>query len=215
MKLNSKTWILFLGIAVGLPIILFFSMRWYNQNISELPYYGENYEQSNKELDFKVPSYNFINQDSLPISNSFTDGKIWVAHYFFTTCPTICPVMISGINDVQDAYRDNEQLKIVSFTVNPEVDTPKVLKEYAKLQNANTQQWQFVTGDKKKLYRFARKGLFVEATDGDGGVNDFIHSEKLVLIDKYNNIRGYYDGTEESEVKLLIKDINRLLSEKK
>lgn len=214
-KLSKKAWILFFSLAIVLPTVAFFTMRYYQQNISELPYYSENYAIQNNIPDFKVPAYQFINQDSLTVDNSFTDGKIWVAHYFFTTCPTICPAMISGMSDVQEQFKNNSELRIVSFTVDPKTDTPEVLKNYAENRGIDTQQWQLATGDKKLLYRFARKGLFIEATDGDGGANDFIHSEKLVLIDSNNRIRGYYDGTESSDIKLLINDIQRLLEEKK
>ncbi len=214
-KLSKKAWLLFFGLAVIVPTLAFFAMRYYQQNISDLPYYAENYTIQNKVPDFKIPEYQFINQDSLTVDNSFTDGKIWVAHYFFTTCPTICPAMISGISDVQEQFKNTSKLRIVSFTVDPETDTPEVLKNYAENRGIDTRQWQLATGDKKLLYRFARKGLFIEATDGDGGANDFIHSEKLVLIDSNNRIRGYYDGTESSDIKLLINDIQRLLEEKK
>ena len=214
-KLSKKAWILFFSLAIVLPTVAFFTMHYYQQNISELPYYSENYAIQNNIPDFKVPAYQFINQDSLTVDNSFTDGKIWVAHYFFTTCPTICPAMISGMSDVQEQFKNNSELRIVSFTVDPKTDTPEVLKNYAENRGIDTQQWQLATGDKKLLYRFARKGLFIEATDGDGGANDFIHSEKLVLIDSNNRIRGYYDGTESSDIKLLINDIQRLLEEKK
>lgn len=214
-KLSKKAWILFFSLAIVLPTVAFFTMRYYQQNISELPYYSENYAIQNNIPDFKVPAYQFINQDSLTVDNSFTDGKIWVAHYFFTTCPTICPAMISGMSDVQEQFKNNSELRIVSFTVDPKTDTPEVLKNYAENRGIDTQQWQLATGDKKLLYRFARKGLFIEATDGDGGANDFIHSEKLVLIDSNNRIRGYYDGTESSDIKLLINDIQRLLEEKR
>lgn len=213
-KLSKKAWLLLFGLAVVLPIVTFFTMRYYQHNISDLPYYAENYVVQNYAPDFKVPEYQFINQDSLAIDNSFTDGKIWIAHYFFTTCPTICPAMISGISDVQEKFKNDDEIRIVSFTVNPETDTPDVLKNYAQIKNIDTKQWQLVTGNKKSLYRFARKGLFIEATDGDGSLNDFIHSEKLVLIDTNNKIRGYYDGTENSDIKLLINDIQRLLDKK-
>lgn len=214
-NISKKVWFLFIGLAVVVPIIAFIAMKYYQQNISALPYYAENYAIQKNVPDFKVPEYEFINQDSLPINNSFTDGKIWVAHYFFTTCPTICPAMIMGVSDVQEQFKDNDEIRLVSFTVNPETDTPEVLKNYAENRSINTDQWQLATGEKKMLYRFARKGLFIEATDGDGGDHDFIHSEKLVLIDTNNRIRGYYDGTESSEIKLLINDIQRLLEENK
>jgi protein SCO1/2 len=138
-------------------------------------------------------------------------GKVWVACYFFTTCPTICPKMISGMKEVANVYTLNEQFGMISFTVDPVQDTPEKLKAYALARNLPTHQWHLATGRKTDLYRFARKGLMVVATDGDGGPGDFIHSDKLVLIDQESRIRGYYDGTEPSEVKQLTRDVAKLL----
>lgn len=212
-NLSKKAMALFIGISVVLPLLLFVLFKYYNNYVAALPFYAENYVKSQNETSFTVPDYEFINQDGKSINQNFTTGKVWVAHYFFTTCPTICPAMISGIRDVHENFSSNEMLKIVSFTVDPTTDTPEVLKNYAELHQINTNQWQLLTGDKKSLYRFARKGLYIEATDGDGGINDFIHSEKLVLIDHKNRIRGYYDGTESSDIKLLINHIQQLLNE--
>ena len=111
---------------------------------------------------------------------------------------------------VQSAFKGDDNVKIISLTVNPEEDTPKQLKEYALKRKIDLRKWQLGTGNKRDLYRFARNGLFITATDGDGGPNDFIHSDKFVLIDRNDHIRGYYDGTSPAEVAQLIKDIRRL-----
>jgi protein SCO1/2 len=211
-QLSKKGWLLFFLLALGIPVIAMGVLQWYKTNASALPYYGENYTIQPTSPYFTVPVYSFINQDSLPITNQFTDGKIWIAHYFYTTCPSICPKMIAGVTDIQKEYSENENVRIVSFTVNPETDTPKKLKEYAIYKKIDSKQWQLATGEKKLLYRFARKGLSIVASDGDGGPDDFIHSEKLVLIDQQNHIRGYYDGTEPKDIQQLIKDIRRLLN---
>lgn len=212
--LNKKGWGLFFLIAVILPTAIYLTFKWYDRNVATLPYYGENFQIQDTKPAFKVGGFSFINQDSVMVTNEFVDGKIWVANYFFTTCPTICPAMISGIEEVQEEFTNaQDEVRLVSLTVNPEVDTPPILKAYQEVNNINPNQWQLLTGDKKELYRYARKQLFITATEGTGGPNDFIHSEKLVLIDKDNYIRGYYDGTERSEIKLLINDINRLMKE--
>jgi protein SCO1 len=138
-------------------------------------------------------------------------GKVWVADFFFTRCPTICPVMTNNLQDVQEAFLGNENLKILSFTCDPEYDRPEQLSNYAAAFAADTKQWQFVTGEKSSLYRFARNELSITATDGDGGETDFIHEQYLVLVDKDGFIRGFYDGTKPYEVKLLIRDIKKLL----
>ena len=113
---------------------------------------------------------------------------------------------------VQQAFPNDGQVRMVSLTVDPWHDTPAKLKRYAENKNMNLNQWQFGTGQKADLYRFARNGLFITADDGDGGTNDFIHSDKIVLLDRENHILGYYDGTDNDEITKLIKDISRLKS---
>ncbi|HRI22396.1 MAG TPA: SCO family protein, partial [Panacibacter sp.] len=137
-----------------------------------------------------------------------------VADYFFTTCTSICPRLATHLQKVQEAFKQDSGVKIISFTVDPERDTPAVLQSYAAIYHAMPAQWQFATGNKKDLYAYARKGLFIVATDGDGSAGDFIHSENLVLIDAHKHIRGYYDGTSDEQVNQLIKDIYRLKKEK-
>ena len=198
--------------VIGVPLIAFALVRHIESNFLALPYYAEDFSKIDKDKAKKVESFTFINQDSIPINGDFMDGKVWVACYFFTTCPGICPIMIDGMREIQQEFFQEENLRLLSFTVNPEIDNPKVLKQYANIRNVNTKQWNFVTGSKKELYRYARKELNLTATDGDGGLQDFIHSDRLVLIDQENYIRGYYDGTDASEVEQLAIDIKKLLS---
>lgn len=195
---------------------MFGVMRWVTNNYTTLPYYGGNESQKEtvREERFTVPSFSFINQNNQVLTSEFVKDKIWVADYFFTKCTSICPKLSTHLQQVQDAFKQDDEVKLISFTVDPDRDVPGVLKTYAVSYHANSLHWQFVTGEKKDLYGFARKGLFIIATDGDGGADDFIHSEKLVLIDKHQHIRGYYDGTSDGEVNQLIKDIQRLKKEK-
>lgn len=163
----------------------------------------------------KIGEFQFLNQNGETISHKDVEGKIYVAEYFFTTCPTICPVMNKQMQRVQEAYLGNEHFKILSFTVNPEVDDVKQMKNYAEGHHANNNQWWFLTGDKEKLYQLARKSFFVlkpaEAQNlGDAG-SDFIHTNNFVLVDQKKQIRGYYDGTNQEEVDKLIRDIAVLL----
>lgn len=166
----------------------------------------------------KIKPFRFLDQDSNWISSDIIKGKIWVAEYFFTTCKTICPKMNELMKNVQRTYSDDPQVKIMSFTVDPETDTPSQLKRYAEDHQYNPNQWYFLTGDKKDLYQFARQSIFVlkpaEAANlGDAG-SDFIHTNNFVLIDQEGRIRGYYDGTKEKEVNQLIADIRLLKDEK-
>lgn len=212
MKSRMKVYTGFVIAVVALPLIVFAIVQYFEAK-SPLAHYGDNYFKIEKAAARKVSPFSFVNQDGNLLSGDFVEGKVWVACYFFTTCPTICPKMITGMGDVQTAYAGDDRVRIVSFTVDPLKDTPEVLKGYADTRSVDTDQWNFVTGDKKELYRYARKELTLMATDGDGGPMDFIHSDRLVLLDQENYIRGYYDGTEPADVKQLIKDIDKLLKD--
>jgi len=121
--------------------------------------------------------------------------------------------MTSNLKLVQDAFKNDDNVVIISFTVDPETDTAGRLKWYANHFSINTSKWNLLTGDKKDIYKLARESFYVSAGDGDGGPDDFIHSDKLVLIDKQKQIRGYYTGTEKNDVEKLIHDIKKLENE--
>jgi len=214
---NSNFISLLFAIAIfTLGFLAFSAWSWY-ENQGELPYYGKKKEfakqlRQAQNKGFKpIAKFSFINQDSNAIGSEELKGKVWVADFFFTRCPSICLVMTNNLELVQDAYLNNDNLKILSFTCDPEHDQPAQLSNYAAAFQADTRQWQFITGDKTELYRFARNELYITATDGDGGPTDFIHEQYLVLVDKDGYIRGFYDGTKPYEVKILIRDIQKLL----
>lgn len=165
----------------------------------------------------KIGDFSFLNQNGEVITQEFVKNKVFVAEYFFTTCGSICPIMNKQMKRVQDAFADNEGVKILSFTVDPATDSVEQMKRYAEGHFANDHQWQFLTGNKGKLYELARKSFFVlkpaEAENlGDAG-SDFIHTNNFVLVDRKKRIRGYYDGTSVTSVDSLIYDIGRLLKE--
>jgi protein SCO1/2 len=164
----------------------------------------------------RIGHFSFLDQDSVRFTDADLNGKVYVAEYFFTTCKTICPKMNGQMCRVQEAFANQKNFEILSFTVDPETDTPRQLKNYAQIHNANSKQWHFLTGPKEKLYELARRSFFVlkpaEAINqGDVG-SDFIHTNNFVLIDKQKRIRGYYDGTSSSDVDRLISDAKILLS---
>jgi len=161
----------------------------------------------------KIQDFELINQDEEAVRLSDFDGYYYVADFFFTTCPTICPDMSGQLQRVQKAFADDEDFLIVSHTVQPEIDSAEILKEYAELYQANPKKWIFLTGNKKTIYDLARKSYFAAVTEGDGGPDDFIHTENFVLIDKEKRIRGFYDGTSEKSVNQLITDIEILAQE--
>ena len=210
-QLNRKAIIIFFSMIIAVPLLAFTAMRWYENNIEGLPYYHNGTSIEDADVPhFTVPDFAFLNTDSSAIKGSFVKEKVWVVNYFFTSCPTICPKMMAGMRLIQQAFPNDRQVRLLSFTVDPYHDTPNKLKKYAAKHSIDLQQWQLGTGSKPELYRFARNGLFITATDGDGGEGDFIHSDKIVLVDRQNHIRGYYDGTDEDEISRLIKDISRL-----
>jgi protein SCO1/2 len=165
----------------------------------------------------RIGDFTLLNQYGESITLERVKGKVFVAEYFFTTCGTICPKMTDQMTRVQERFRGNEDVKILSFTVNPDYDTVQVLFEYAQKYGAEKNQWHFLTGSKEELYGLARKSFFVlkpaEAMNlGDAG-SDFIHTNNFVLVDQQLRIRGYYDGTSISEVNELMEDIELLLSD--
>ncbi|WP_454802825.1 SCO family protein [Mucilaginibacter phyllosphaerae] len=208
---KNKAIIIFFSVIITVPLLAFTIMRWYENNIEPLPYYHNGTSIESRDVKhFTVPDFVFLNSDSTLIKGDFVRGKVWVINYFFTSCPSICPKMMAGMQQIQQAFPNDSQIRLISLTVDPYHDTPAKLKRYAATKNIGTQQWQLGTGSKPDLYRFARNGLFITATDGDGGAGDFIHSDKIVLVDKDSHIRGYYDGTDGDEIARLIKDISRL-----
>lgn len=165
-----------------------------------------------------IGEFSFKNQLGRTITKSEVAGKVHVAEYFFTTCKSICPIMNKQMQRVHARYKNEEDFNILSFTVDPLVDTVEQMKSYASKHGVKGDQtWHFLTGEKEELYRLARTSYFVlkpaEAENqGDAG-GDFIHTNNFVLVDRKGRIRGYYDGTNASEVDQLMHDIGHLLDE--
>ena len=199
---KSRTIWLFMAAVVLIPVLLFATWQLIEKNFAALPVYDQ---EGSEVFDFKMQ-----NQESRWVSPGEWKNKVVVVNFFFTHCPTICPKMTNNLKTVSAVYKDDPQVQINSFSVDPERDTVATLKKYAERYNVDAGNWNLVTGDKIEIYRLARKSFSITATDGDGGPNDFIHSDKLVLLDKAGQIRGYYDGTSETEVKQLINDIKKL-----
>jgi len=174
-------------------------------------------DESVRKIDkfHRVGSFNLTDQDGKETTEKDFQDKIYVTDFFFVTCPTICPKMTKQMNRVYGEFKDNDAVSFLSHTVMPEADSVRVLNEYAKKIGVNSNKWKFVTGDKKQIYNLARKTYFAAVTEGDGGVNDFVHTENFVLVDKEKRLRGFYDGTSIKDVDRLITDINALLEEYK
>ncbi|PCJ25259.1 MAG: SCO family protein [Flavobacteriales bacterium] len=161
----------------------------------------------------RVGPFSLTDQNGNEVTEKNFENKIYVTDFFFVTCPTICPKMTKQMNRVYDEFNNNNDISFLSHTVMPEADSVSVLNEYAAELGISSDKWRFVTGDKKQIYNLARKTYFAAITEGDGGVNDFVHTENFVLVDKNKRLRGFYDGTSKDDVDRLITDIYALLEE--
>ena len=180
----------------------------------------------------KVPDFKFVNQDGDTITNKDYLGKVYVVEFFFTTCPSICPIMSENLVVIQNKLKGKENFGIVSITIDPEHDTPQVLKEYAEEHNVTNPNWNFLTGDRKVIYDVANVGFGIFADEDETVPGGFAHSGLFALIDKEGYVRSredkfgnpiiYYRGsieqnlsiTEEEEtpqIDVLIEDIKKLL----
>ena len=170
-----------------------------------------------KGMGHTIGEFSFYNQNGKVVDNEDVEGKVYVAEYFFTTCGSICPKMNKQLQRIHNKFAKNKEVKLLSFTVDPDKDTVEQMKKYAERFNVEGNQWHFLTGDKESLYQLARTSFFVlkpaEAENqGDAG-GDFIHTNNFVLVDRRGRIRGYYDGTSAIEVDKIMRDISRLLKE--
>ncbi|MEA1882708.1 MAG: SCO family protein [Candidatus Marinimicrobia bacterium] len=161
----------------------------------------------------KIPDFSFTDQNGDEITNKTMDGKIYVADFFFTTCPGICPTLTKHMSKVQAAFKGDADLKIISHTVHPENDSVAVLKAYGEMHNIDNKQWYLVTGEKAELYGIARGGYFSISKIAEKIENAFIHTENFILVDNERRIRGIYNGTIAHEVNRLIEDIDLLKKE--
>lgn len=158
----------------------------------------------------KIADFELVNQNGDTITQADYAEKIYVADFFFTTCVTICPIMTGSMLNLQNALKNDPEVKLLSFTVTPKIDDVARLKEYALEKGVNPEKWNLLTGSKKEIYALARKSYLVTKTQGNGGDYDMIHTENFVLVDKEKRIRGYYDGTDPESMQQLLKDIEIL-----
>lgn len=158
----------------------------------------------------KIPDFVFTNQDSNIISQSDLKGSIYVANFFFTSCPNICPKVTNQIKRLQAMTEDIKNLRFLSHTVDPERDTLEKIRNYIKKYNINTTNWDFLRGSKDYVYEIAEQGYQATAAENDQAEGGYIHSSYLILIDKKGRIRGVHEGTETAEVDSMAEDINKL-----
>ena len=161
-----------------------------------------------------IAPFSMTNQNGETITERDYENSIYVADFFFTTCPSICPIMTKNMAALQEQLSEYPQVKLLSFSVTPAIDSVAQLKRYAIKNNVDDNRWNLVTGEKKEIYSLARKSYLVVKDDGDGGPYDMIHTENFVLVDAKKRIRGYYDGTQARAMDTLLEDIKILVAEK-
>jgi len=160
-----------------------------------------------------IANFKLIDQNGDTITNSTYKNKIYVADFFFTRCLSICPKMTTNMGYLQQEFKNDNQVLFLSHSVTPIIDSVPVLRAYADKKGVIDSKWHLVTGSKKEIYNLARKSYFAVLDEGDGGKQDFIHTEQFILVDKDKRIRGFYDGTDKEDMQQLIKDIHLLEKE--
>jgi len=199
---TKRTIVLFMSVIFILPLTAWALLNIYERRIEKLSILGTK--------DHRIAYFSLINQDGLIRTGDDWKNKIVVANFFFTHCHIVCPKMTDNLSKVSKVFENDKSFLINSFSVDPERDSVKQLKKYADRFKIATDKWDLLTGNKNDIYKLARNSFMIVATDGDGGPDDFIHSDRLVLIDTQKRIRGYYDGTSDKETRRLIADIKRL-----
>ncbi len=192
-----------------------------NNQTKVLPVYGDR-QPITKTVDGKqvtdtvyatIPPFSFVDQERQTITEKNLDGKIYVADFFFTSCPSICPTMQRNMLTVAKAYAGKADFKLVSFTIDPRHDTIPVLKTYAEKLGAKPDQWYFLLGKKEDVYQLAEKNYLVSVSEDKQAAGGFVHQGWLVLVDKKGRVRGAYDGTDKKQVDQLIVDVKVLMDE--
>jgi protein SCO1/2 len=163
----------------------------------------------------RVAPFSFVDQDGQEVTDASLRGKIYVANFFFTSCPAICPRMTASLTLIQDAFADDPDVLLVSHTVDPESDTPERLSSYARAHRIKSGKWHLVTGDQATIYTLARTSYFAEKELGvKKGTNEFLHTENMLLVDRRGHLRGVYNATLPAEARRVIEDIRLLSAER-
>jgi protein SCO1 len=161
----------------------------------------------------KIAPFSFENQNGKTITQDDYEGKIYIADFFFTTCPTICPKMTANMVNIQEEILNDSTVMLLSYSVTPKIDSVPQLKKYAIEKGVNDEKWNLLTGNKKEIYTMARKSYLVVKENGDGGPYDMIHTENFILVDPEKRIRGFYDGTDTLAMRELLIDLEILKDE--
>lgn len=200
------------------PILIFLFLKGFGTNTFDLPVFFEKGVDNpfqecpiTDSVQHYIPDFNLTNQDGRSVGREKMNGKITIVDFFFTSCPSICPQMSLEMERVNDMFREEDEVQIMSFSIDPEYDTPDILNDYAAEHKAVAGKWDFLTGDKSAIYQLARCGFVIPTLDGLGIPDDFVHSDKFILVDQLGRIRGFYSGTSRDDVDLLILETKILL----
>ncbi|WP_452223378.1 SCO family protein [Lacinutrix chionoecetis] len=193
-----------------------------NSRVEYLPYYNDDSftphwltPNTEEEKAFhKIPDFSFTNQLGEAVTQKTFDDKIYITDFFFTTCPGICPKMTGNMAKIQEEFKNDKDILLLSHSVMPSTDSVSVLRAYAKNNNVIDNKWHLVTGDRNEIYALGRDHYFVESDLGEvKSIDDFLHTENFLLIDKNKHIRGIYNGLNRASIAQLIVDINALKKE--
>lgn len=212
---------LFIGVFFVLSAIILYLFYTALKPVKTLPIYNPadvNPELVDSTVQYiskyhTIADFSFVNQNGKTITQKDYEGKIYVADFFFTTCPSICPKMTANLFDIQKAIINNPKVMLLSHTVFPENDNVAVLKTYALKNGVDDSKWNLVTGDKKEIYTMARKSYLAVKMGKPSELYDMVHTENFVLVDAKRRVRGFYDGTKKEDIQKLIEDINFLSNE--
>ncbi len=210
--------------AILVPLTGYLIVDHYGKNVIPIPGYYipervdtivKNGKTTYDTVFHQIRDFKMTNQLGQEVSLKDMEGKVILVDFFFTSCPSICPTLTKNLRKIQNAYgKTDTLLQILSFSVDPVRDSVQKLRKYGYEYKVNPDNWWLLTGDKKEIYDLARHDYFVSVTEGNGGPDDFVHTEKLVLIDKNRHIRGYYNGLDSNAIKQCATDIATLYLEK-
>ncbi|MCC7232570.1 MAG: SCO family protein [Bacteroidia bacterium] len=204
---------LLVGIAAfGFIFYAYYYMKPSGNNDKPLPVYGPMTADGQPH---RISDFSFTDQTGKRISQKDFEGKIYVSDFFYTTCQGICPVMSGQMQRVYEYFKSDPEVMFLSHSVKPLEDSVPVLRAYAERHDADPSRWHFVTGEKTDIYRMARQDYMSSVSEGNGGPEDFVHTQFFTLVDSQKRIRGVYDGTDSTDVNKLIQDITQLEKEEK
>lgn len=218
-KLKKYAGLIFI---LSMPAIFLYTFSSGKHKFETRPYYGPKMAVANANGGYDtvyhtIPEFAFENQNGDIVTNADYDGKIYIADFFFTRCPTICPKMTANMVRLQwklkdDAYGD---IRFLSHTIDPRHDSAAVLKNYAQDAGADESRWNFVTGSQDEIYEVGEQGYFLSAMEDTLAPGGYLHSGLFVLVDRNRHIRGLYDGTSSEEADKLVDDVKMLFKEEK